>query len=819
MLETILKRLKQDRHGVSNVIVVMLSLVLIVVIVANVVLWSYQMNQLDWERMSEEVKITNVTRVAGSSWFVAQNEYTVNMGSRIGGTYSDTQTIDDNYETFREPFPYSLHYPYGCILGGSTSNVSGSVSDLTLDDGVYMSFRSYTYYDYDYHYAESDSESSTTQTTWQDKVTLTFTSAADAYLVIASAELRGSSSSYDMEARLTVDATTYAELDTRPDETATDLYSHHFATFKTINLTAASHTFKLQYRSSSFFGTCSIRHARIAVFRIFDYALAENESEQSVSGWYSDKVSKTFNVETAGEYLIIASAELNPSSTYYSILARTEIDSAYQDEVSLEAEDITSSWECYFTHDIRSFGASSHTVSIQASSESWTHYIRRARIIVVRLTDYFLGWESGKSNSYTTNGATSWADKLVVTFTPSTQSEYLILASAIVGGDATNGEDYHSSFDFTLDGTEEGLWHGGISDNTDRITYATLKNSTLSETSHSLKLRYHSEIWTSPEAGMGSARIVAIPMCGWKVVEVEFTGSSNTDAWTTLEWTIDSAWTTDSVNVTLQLYNYSLGNYPTSGNGYMSYESSATADTDETKSQNITVNPTHFRNATGYWKMRVKGIKATETQFDFKADMIELKPTSSSRLDINGTFVIDVSMYSPAYIQTVEIQMKYRANDTGEKWYLKAYNWTATAYSDNGFNSTSGHTPTTEWDYYAVNLADQWGSYVHNNGTVYLKVVDEGADNNQTTIDIDFLGVRVAINGTRFTFQNRGSSTSHLVSLWVNNSTDHQRYSINVFINSGDIVLYTRNDIILPNEPYTVKVVTERGNRAVFTSQ
>jgi hypothetical protein len=38
MLEAIIKRLKHNKNGVSNVIVVMLSLILIVVIVANVVL-------------------------------------------------------------------------------------------------------------------------------------------------------------------------------------------------------------------------------------------------------------------------------------------------------------------------------------------------------------------------------------------------------------------------------------------------------------------------------------------------------------------------------------------------------------------------------------------------------------------------------------------------------------------------------------------------------------------------------------------------------------------------------------------------------------
>jgi len=63
ILQTItrrLKLLKQDRHGVSNVIVVVLSLVLVVIIVANVVIWSFQMSQLDWERSQEEIKIVDV---------------------------------------------------------------------------------------------------------------------------------------------------------------------------------------------------------------------------------------------------------------------------------------------------------------------------------------------------------------------------------------------------------------------------------------------------------------------------------------------------------------------------------------------------------------------------------------------------------------------------------------------------------------------------------------------------------------------------------------------------------------------------------------
>jgi hypothetical protein len=36
----------------------MLSLVLVVTVVSNVVLWSYQKNNIDWERMQEKIDVT-----------------------------------------------------------------------------------------------------------------------------------------------------------------------------------------------------------------------------------------------------------------------------------------------------------------------------------------------------------------------------------------------------------------------------------------------------------------------------------------------------------------------------------------------------------------------------------------------------------------------------------------------------------------------------------------------------------------------------------------------------------------------------------------
>jgi hypothetical protein len=79
------------------------------------------------------------------------------------------------------------------------------------------------------------------------------------------------------------------------------------------------------------------------------------------------------------------------------------------------------------------------------------------------------------------------------------------------------------------------------------------------------------------------------------------------------------------------------------------------------------------------------------------------------------------------------------------------------------------------------------------------------------------INVESASPGSQFTFQNDGSLTVHLVSLWIINSTDHQRYDISVFMNSAETETYLQEDVSLPADNYTVKVVTERGNTAVYS--
>lgn len=232
--------------------------------------------------------------------------------------------------------------------------------------------------------------------------------------------------------------------------------------------------------------------------------------------------------------------------------------------------------------------------------------------------------------------------------------------------------------------------------------------------------------------------------------------------------------------------------------------------------------------ARGYGEIGFAGSRASDTTFfdDITVRyVVETEPTvslgteetqSNNRLNINNTFTIDLTTYPLDRIKTIEVQMKYRASDSGDTWFLKAYNWLTSNYDDSNFNFSSGQIPTTSWQYYTVNLTDQWRSYVENNGTMRVEVTDALADANQTTLDIDFLGVRAVIDGAQLTLDNNGSTTVHLVSLWVDNETIHQRYAINLFINSGERATYARADITLPDRHFIVRIVTEKGTVSVF---
>ncbi len=113
------------------------------------------------------------------------------------------------------------------------------------------------------YYAEAETVTSTTAITYQDKTTLTFTPpAAGAYLIIASAQvLSAVANKYVVLTRLNIDGTDLTPEQQFYTKAATDWVSY-FAMRK-VNLTAASHTIKIQYCTNNASGAASIRNARI----------------------------------------------------------------------------------------------------------------------------------------------------------------------------------------------------------------------------------------------------------------------------------------------------------------------------------------------------------------------------------------------------------------------------------------------------------------------------------------------------------------------------------------------------------------------------
>lgn len=103
-MQAIIKLLRRKKRGISTVIVVMLSLVLIVTIVGNVILWSYQMNQVDWEKMQEKIEIISVQSV-NETWTQIAFQNGGSLTSHIVSLWINNSTNHQRYEinTFIAP--------------------------------------------------------------------------------------------------------------------------------------------------------------------------------------------------------------------------------------------------------------------------------------------------------------------------------------------------------------------------------------------------------------------------------------------------------------------------------------------------------------------------------------------------------------------------------------------------------------------------------------------------------------------------------------------------------------------------------------------
>jgi len=188
------------------------------------------------------------------------------------------------------------------------------------------------------------------------------------------------------------------------------------------------------------------------------------------------------------------------------------------------------------------------------------------------------------------------------------------------------------------------------------------------------------------------------PVSPQQICQVELTGTSDTNTWSSLVWTVDSAWSTANVSVTLQLYDHSVGGYPSSGDGYLAYTSSPTPDTDETKTQNITSGPADFRDAGGGWKLKITGAKTTATPFQLSIDLAGFTPTGDTGYSASTVFTFTGLASSSPQALRFKLVSDHTASNVGVT--VQIWNYAASGYATSGqgyVSYTSTGANETRW--------------------------------------------------------------------------------------------------------------------------
>jgi hypothetical protein len=659
-----------------------LSLVILVTIVSNIILWSYQMNQLDWEKMHENFEIISAAPSDHSSWFSTSQEYVLSVGSQSSGTFSDTQSVDDSFETFVES---ALTFEYGYAFNSSDVRVS-TTSGIPVDD----------------------SQSILTVTLNEDSHVFIIYNAGNQEGSIEDTAGKGCAISINGEDKAFSWQSPYAR---DSANSVTVVYA--------VYLPSGSYTFRGRFFANRPGFTVGI------------------DTRQILAYWFPQVVAQYVRSVVAVSTTSMVPVVDNEAVLNFNLTQESAVFTVYNvgnkrgSDEPQEGKGITLSID-----------------GLDALTKQWQS-----------------GYGPNDANSLTTMHTT-----------------LLSPGSHTLRGKFFSNSDQETTIDerqFMVFCFPSNLINFESTESTNSVSTASgapvndtdaLLTTTLSTTSNSLLFYIGGNPSGIPECREGK-RIL---------LNIDGSDKMNSSSW-------QSPRALDSENSVTSLWSMQLAA------GVHKIQGKFSSNNANSSSPIVSIS-------------------------DHQLVIISFPNSSESyRIEIEGSFSINIATYPLERIQTLESQMRYKANSADEKLYIKAYNWSSSVFEEQGLNTTTGHIPSTEWNNYSLNFSSQWQNYVHVNGTVKLQIIDEGPDGNQTVIDIDFLAIRAVINGAEFHFQNKGPSTLNLVSVWINNLTHHQRYDLNVFLNSAETAFYFSSDIILPTGSFTVRVVTKRGNTVILS--
>ena len=294
-----------------------------------------------------------------------------------------------------------------------------------------------TYERYQKAYA---TEQTTTSTAWQDAHSITFTpNVTGNFAVISSATLTNSVITTYTEVQVIYDSTV---VNTRQFTPALTTEKCTFGAHDVILLTGGTpYTFKTQYRTGNAAGTAGISDCRFNIFAVSDYHHTDGATANTTAETYQNAATLTFTPATAGDYLIIASAEIAyGSNTEYFLAQLYDSDNATSYGEMSRQPTAANEYQQYNIMRKQNLAAASHTFYIQYRRQTGgtsTVYIRRPRITAIRATD--LGdIEYTEAEGLQSTNSTTDVTVATLNWDPVTYGNYMRFGCRFLNLDKTN---------------------------------------------------------------------------------------------------------------------------------------------------------------------------------------------------------------------------------------------------------------------------------------------------------------------------------------------------------------------------------------------
>jgi len=292
-----------------------------------------------------------------------------------------------------------------------------------------------------YHFAASDSETSTTSTSYHGKVACTFTPPfADDWIIFGFCEFRCPNVNYATFVQLFVDGVGEGQNTRKPVDSMDYL---PFISVKVKNLSAAPHTIRIMYRAGSPAAAAYIRNARICAVRKagLEFYSVANDNAKALTISNADIAVLRWTPAAVGNYLVVSTAELNATTTVSTDL-QTLYNGVVNDEGIMRAADngdYTTFMSFNYCANAPTGIAITHKITgRKMAADPVNHYIRRARILAIRLSNgRFSGTAAGSGTQQTTT-RTAWTQCLTTTWTYGANGNWLLLDSARLNNSSTN---------------------------------------------------------------------------------------------------------------------------------------------------------------------------------------------------------------------------------------------------------------------------------------------------------------------------------------------------------------------------------------------